>query len=80
MLKLWKIFFQYGDHESEWDVFVHTDSPRPTISDGRRYLLNVYGGEDEYMSEPELLTVDGVYELDMAHNINGDPYVIKVQE
>lgn len=76
MLRLWEIHYTDGDHEPEVALFVHTDTPRPSTTDGRAYLLSI----DGLIGRPEELAVHGVYLFDTATDINGDPYLITVEE
>lgn len=82
MLKLWKVYFNYGDRDLESDVFVHGDDPRPSTEDARKYLLRAYGSD--YMQDarenPDLLKVDSVYELETPTDIDGNPYQVIVKE
>jgi len=72
-MRLFTVFWIYGDHEMESEIFA---SEKGHASDGRKYLLSVYGGGGEYMSQPELLTDVSVQRFDTVHASNGDPYKV----
>lgn len=76
-MQLYRIFFSYGDHEMENELFAHGSEPRPSIADAREYLLKMYG--NDYMDQPELLKVDGVYNFDTVHDKDGNPYKVEVK-
>lgn len=76
MKKLWVVNYQDGEHEEEMELFVHDDNPRPSTEDGRAYLLSVLG----LIGSPHNLKINGVYKLDTAYDIAGEPYAVRIEE
>lgn len=74
-MKLFTVFWQYDNHEMENEVFA---SETGTAKDARKYLMQVHGGEDGYISDLGLLKDITVHPFTTVHASNGDPYAVKI--
>jgi hypothetical protein len=74
-MKLYQIFFQYGEHEEENELFAAENNDH---QNARAYLLKMYGSDGGYMDDPKQLAIDSVHEFNTVHASNGDPYLVKL--
>jgi hypothetical protein len=76
-MKLWTIYFTYGDHEMESEIIAHGDDPRPSTECARKYLLKTFG--EDYMDEPERLKIESVEPFTTVHDEDGNPFAVAVK-